>query len=746
MKKIICLLLIFTSCLCSQRKNNISSAIIEKKIKIEDNNIEISLWSIDNKTIRISARNKKVKYTPLPFIIDKPANLIAPERYQNGFVLGKYYIVPENTGFTVYTNKIKLYSSKFFLKRNRLYEEKTCFNNESFFGMGQISNKLALANIQHLIRHHPVYGHQTFTYIPFYFSSGGDSFYYNSQSNDKISFGDLHSAETTYSSTAQTLDYYYSYRNSYKKIISNFYKFSKSTSLLPKWAYGFIQSKYGYENQSELFQIVDKFKHFNIPLSAIVLDLYWFKHMGDLDWDRDNWSPKQIRKKLDKHNLKLITITEPFITENSKNYKFFDKNNLLAKDDSGKTVTWDEWWCFNKSDFGSIINPIALNAKKIIGSAYIKMIDSGIDGFWTDLGEPENTPTHAYFNNIKKEDFHNHFNYQWLKLVYNAVNEKHPNKRLFFLSRSGYTGLTRFNASIWSGDVPANFNGLKNQVALGLNSGLSGFPYWGSDVGGFIAKGPGSIPNKELFVRWYQFGTFNPIFRAHGHGPREPWIFGEKTLNILKYYINLRYTLLPYIYSTAYQSYAHGFPMMRPLFFDTPLSGKIDVNEKQFYFGDSLLVVPVLSSITSSEKLKFNLPGGKWIDIHTGKPYSSGSYSIKKEINHIPVFIKEGAIIPMLKENQNIILLFPSEKESKFTWYNDDGISNKYKKGIFEAINISMTKKKVVFSNTIKKHEIILKVSNHSNVELKSAPFKSDKNYKFYRQTLKKGETIIYFK
>jgi alpha-glucosidase (family GH31 glycosyl hydrolase) len=726
---VIVLLMLFTASIGfgkSEIKNN--------QILLYQNDYTISIGAAGKNllNIKVSINGKTIKQ---PFFkIEKKLSPIPPLIKDNGFTLGLFQVKESENGFTIYKNNQKLYSSAFSVAGESLIEEKQCFDKEYFYGIGEASSQLVSSRKLYRIYQEAQYGNQALLYIPFFFSNAGDAFYYNANGRDTIKFRKKKESAVSYTTKTSAIDYYYYFEPNLKELVSRFYTFSNSQSMLPKWAFGYIQSKYGYKSEKEVYEIVKKFKQYDIPISAIVLDLQWFKKMGDLDYDLTNWpQPEKMDQYLEKNGIKLLTISEPFYTKDSRNYKEFEKAGLFAKDKEGNTKTWKDWWCFG-AEYGAIVNPIAQKALAILGSKYIAMLKRGIDAFWTDLGEPESVPAAAYFNDLTELEFHNFYNYQWSQLIYNAVKREFPDKRLFILSRSGFTGSAKYGVSIWSGDVSSSFDALAKQPTIGLNSGLVGFSYWGSDVGGFESHK--QIPEEELFIRWMQFGAFSPIFRPHGSmSSREPWIHGEKAMNIIKYFIKLRYKLMPYIYSTAYQTYRDGIPMMRPLFFQHPQDTHMQVTQtgSQYYFGDSLMVAPVVEAASLEPETSVYLPKGTWYDFYTYEKILPGTKTFKANITRIPVYIKAGAIIPLDENGKPVILLVPGDQQSSFTWYDDDGVTDRFKKGDFEAIQINLDKKQVIFTGVKKPKDLILKILN------------TDGKLQEKAVTLKKGRNQIVF-
>lgn len=707
--------------------------------------VRVVLQEVAGGLLRVRVVRPGRQFRTLPFFITRQETGTDPRKTDRGYGIGSYLVVPERDGYTLWRGRKKLYHSLFYVKDKYLVEKKLCLDKELLYGMGEVANRLALVNRSMVIYNVSRYGNQAMLYVPFYFSSGGDGFYYNAHGKDVFSFGMLSKAQVRYKTKHDSFDYFYTWRSSPKELVSWFYLFSRSRSLLPRWAYGYLQSKYGYRNQQEVVELVKKFEQHRIPISAVILDLHWFKHMGDFGWDQGNWpDPAALDRFLEERNIKLVTITEPFFSEKSKHYPEFEKRGLFAKDKEGKTVTWKSWWLLGKGKYGAVINPLAPGAEEALGKLYVDMHRSGIDGFWTDLGEPEKVPARARFNEYSELEFHNYFNREWSRIIYNAMRKAFPDYRLFNLTRSGFTGSARYNVSIWSGDVAANFFGLRKQPILGINAGLTGFSYWGSDAGGY-ASGK-KLPGRELFIRWMQFAAFSPVFRAHGSRTgREPWIHGKAAMEIIRRYIRLRYRLLPYIYATAYQTYLSGIPMMRPLMLEHPEDGEVARLKDQYYFGDFLLVVPILYRIARVPQVRFYLPQGDWYDLHTLRHYQGGWHSVPSAIEDIPVFLKSGAIVPLDTNRGSGVLLVPGKKPSHFLWYDDDGESNGYEKGNNESIAVVLNAREVVFGNVRKERTLTLYLPTNL-VQLKELT-PEGKNELFYlaRVTLKPGVNRITF-
>lgn len=738
MKKFLVLFIMMSSLLLA--KGKIDGDILKLDL---NEGIKVKLSETKSGELRVTAfRDEKIKVVEKEFFIEKEMAKSKIVKEKNMYKIGKYYIEDSETGFSVYSENKKLYyKSDFTYEKEKFRELKKCMDEEEFHGMGESAYMNSISSMKFIMHQVSEYSNQAQMNIPFYFSTGGDAFYYNSQHNDALRFGRKRSAEVKYMPQSEYIDYYFYHNANLKGLVSDFYNFSDSKSLIPKWAFGYIQSKYGYKNEKEVYDLIAEFKKREIPLSALVLDVQWFKHMGDLDWDKEAWpNHEKMDKDLEDSGIKMITISEPFFTVDSKNYDEFKKEGILSLRENGEVITWSDWWCFG-SEYGGIVNPIAPNAKKIWGQKYIDMKNTGIDGYWTDLGEPESTPSEAMFNKYSENQFHNYYNREWSKLVYEVHNEAFPDERLFNMTRSAYTGSAKYNVSIWSGDVSSSFKALKRQVGIALNAGVTGFSYWGSDVGGFVSNE--KIPSKELFIRWMQFGTFSPVFRAHGAmSSREPWIHDEEATNIISDYIKLRYEMLPYIYSTAHETYEDGIPMLRGVYLENQNDIEAHKRRYEFYFGEYLLVAPVFNRLNKKQTLGVYLPEGNWYDFYTYKKYESGKYTLDLTLDKIPVFIEEGAILPF----ENSINLFPKKEGiTEFDMYNDDGVSNDYLKGKFEKIKINLSSEAVEF-NGVKEARVVKIKLIKDNVEIKNMKdYKEDDNFYYFDIDLKLGNNKLEF-
>jgi oligosaccharide 4-alpha-D-glucosyltransferase len=414
------------------------------------------------------------------------------------------------------------------------------------------------------------------------------------------------------------------------------------------------------------------------PIDAIIFDLQWqggVGEMGNLAWDYSRFSDPQAMMEdfLDK-GVKSICIADPYFTQQCQFFGMLTGTGWFATEQDGTPYVIDDFWA-GPAGLIDITDPLAMNW---FWQRCKNLIDGGVTGLWTDLGEPERAPEDMFFEAGTSTDVRQTYNLQWAGGIYEGFMGAYPNKRLFNLTRSGYAGMQRYSTFPWSGDVQKTYGGMYAQIPIMLGMGLSGFGYMGNDIGGFV----GDL-NPELYTRWQQMGAFSPIMRAHGTGVvTEPIYFSEPYKSIVKKYIQLRYQLLPYNYTLAYINSTTGMPLARPLFFED--SDLLEVDD-EYLWGNDLLVAPVMGEGEISRDVTF--PKGKWIDFFDWVSYSgSSTHEIEAGLVKLPLFARAGAMIPMIPEIQHteeytgdsyVIRYFadPDVDQSQAMIYLDDGLT-----------------------------------------------------------------------
>lgn len=529
--------------------------------------------------------------------------------------------------------------------------------------------------------------------VPVITTLNGYALYIDNTYRGEFDFGVTDSTQFSYTTEGGELTYYLIAASTIEQQLEKYTWLTGRQPLPPRWAFGFIQSKNRYENESEARSIVKTMREKKIPCDGIVLDLKWFARMGDISWNESLW-PNHETMVTDflSNGIKTILITEPYIIQPSRNFIEADANGYLAKDSTGKTFLMEKWWSCNYLCSSSLLDLTNPDAQQWWWSKHVEAFGNNVAGIWTDLGEPERHPEgmHHFLGSTVK--IHNIYNLLWAKTIYEGFTQIRPNERVFNVSRSGYAGVQRYGVMPWSGDVSRTFIGLEVQIPILLGMSMSGVAYQNSDIGGY-SRMP---TTPELYIRWMQFGTFCPIARAHGAGetvngyPTEPWMFGKEAENISREFIRLRYRLLPYIYSLAHLNYQTGMPFARPLFWLDPTDEKLTNESSSYMWGDAFLVSPVVKAGQRKKEIYF--PKGTWINYWTEEIVTGGmSTIVSAPLNQMPIFVKQGSIIPMAQLmsytderplDTLTLHIYPDlNGEVSYTLYEDDGKTRDYQNG-----------------------------------------------------------------
>jgi len=466
-------------------------------------------------------------------------------------------------------------------------------------------------------------------------------------------------------------------------VLDRFTQLTGRPSLPPKWALGLLQSKFGYRNHHEVEALVAEFAARETPLDCVILDLYWFRRMGDMAFDRKAFpDPGELLRTLRKLGIRVIVIEEPYVTTQSRLFAEGDRLGLFGRRPEGGTYTFPFW--AGQAALVDFTQPLA---RQWWADQHKPLMDLGVSGWWTDLNEPEVHPADMVHHGGPAAAVHNVYALQMICALDLAQQQHKPGERLFILSRSGWPGIQSLGAGTWSGDVRSTWEALDNQPALGLAMGMAGIPSWNTDIGGF----EGGPPSPELYVRWMQFGAFTPIMRPHGcQQPREPWAFGPEAESIVERFIRLRYRLLPYTYTLAREANLVGLPFMRPLALHYPHDLRTRDLRDEYLWGRDILVAPVTTPRATSRRVY--LPAGTWYDYWTNRRIRGGrTVSAAAPLDLMPLFIRAGAIIPLAPDRPRAagawddlkLAVYPGDDISAFDLYEDDGESLAYKDGIF---------------------------------------------------------------
>ncbi|MHB1147638.1 MAG: glycoside hydrolase family 31 protein [Lutibacter sp.] len=484
--------------------------------------------------------------------------------------------------------------------------------------------------------------------------------------------------------------------DSWQDLIDQYTSLTGKQPMIPRWALGNFSSRFGYHSQQETINTIDKFLEEEIPVDAIILDLYWFGKemkgtMGNLEFLKDSFpDPKKMIADLTKKGVKTILITEPFVLTNSSKWAEAVEKDILGKTKEGKPYAYDFY--FGNTGIIDIFKP---EGKAWFWNVYKKFADYGVAGWWGDLGEPEVHPSDLQHATGSADEVHNIYGHNWAKLVFEGYQKEFPNQRPFILMRAGSSGSQHYGMIPWSGDVSRSWGGLQSQPEIALQMGLQGMAFMHSDLGGFA----GANLDDELYTRWLQYGVFQPIYRPHAQEdvPSEPVFREPKTKALAKKSIELRYSLLPYNYTLVFDNNQKGTPLMRPLFFEDANASSF-INDKTYLWGDSFLVSPVVQSGLKVQVVYFP-ENSNWFNFYTDEKVGGGqTKSVSLNEENIPVYVCGGAFIPRIQSIQNTGLynlksfdlhfyFDETVKESDGHLYNDDGeMPNAYEKGKYEML------------------------------------------------------------
>lgn len=528
-----------------------------------------------------------------------------------------------------------------------------------------------------------------------------------------------------WSEAGQMIDYYLVAGDNADQLIAGYRELTGKAVLLPKWAYGFWQSRERYKAQAELVDTVAEYRRRKLPLDNIVLDWsYWPEDAwGSHDFDKQHFpDPDGMIKALHDMHAQIMISIWPKFYPTTANYKELDAAGHMYR----RNVEVGELDWIGKGYKNSFYDPYSAQAQAIYWRQINEKLNSkGIDAWWMDADEPDvhsnldidqrkarTTPTALgpsteYFNSYPLPHTHG---------VY-AGDRAADGKRVFILSRKGYAGTQRNAVAVWSGDIVSRWDDMREQISAGVNISMSGLPNWTFDIGGFAVEKryeeqqPAHLKEwRELNTRWFQFGAFVPLFRSHGQFPyREIWNIapeGTPYYDSLAYYNRLRYALLPYIYTLAGDTYHHDGVIMRGLPMDFPNDAKVaDIND-EYLFGPAFLVAPVTTFGATSRSVY--LPAGtSWIDFNSGTRYAGGqTIDAAAPLERMPLFVRAGSIVPTTTVQQYVdetpdaplTLVVYTGADGQFSLYEDDGKGYGYEKGEFSRIPLQWSEAKGILS------------------------------------------------
>jgi alpha-D-xyloside xylohydrolase len=555
--------------------------------------------------------------------------------------------------------------------------------------------------------------------IPFLHSANGYGLLWDNTSSTQ--FKDDAEGTSFTSEVGDGVDYYFIRGQNADQVIAGLDELTGNAPMFPRWAFGFWQSRERYKSQYETVGVLKEYRELGVPLDGVVQDWqYWGtdeSYWNSTEFGNPGFAhPQAMVDSIHALNAHVIISVWPDFGNKTKIYQELKAGNMLLN-----MVTWP----INPNV--QVYDPFNPRARDIYWRYLSKNIFAlGFDGWWMDSTEPDqlkpvpaDADNRTYLGSFRK--MRNAFPLATTGGVYERQRAATSDKRVFILARSAFAGQQRYGTTTWSGDVRSRWNVLRNQISGGLNLSMSGIPYWNTDIGGFFSGG--SYPNgvadpafRELYVRWMQFATFCTMMRSHGtETPREIYQFGKRgdwAFDAQEKFINLRYRLLPYIYSNAWSVTSRSEPMMRALVMDFPADRRVlDINN-QYMFGKAFLVAPVTDSLYTThasqgtqshfdavKQWSVYLPdGANWFDFWTGQELSGGQY-IKRDapIDLMPLYVRAGSVVPMgpfqqytaEKSMRELEIRVYDGANGRFTLYEDENDSYNYEKGFYSTIPFS---------------------------------------------------------
>ena len=531
--------------------------------------------------------------------------------------------------------------------------------------------------------------------IPLLLSSNGYGIFWNNDSRSRVNNRFVHTLYIR-SEVADVIDYYFLYGPDFDKIVAAYRELTGAAPMFGKWAYGFWQCKNKYQSQDELLGVARKYRDLHIPVDNIVQDWFWWNHKGEHVFNKKYPDPKGMVDELHRQHYHLMISVWPFFDPGTAVYADMDKRGFLI--DRTKVGG------FHPQGMAvyDATNPAARNYFwNLMDRPLFKI---GADAWWLDTDEPE---TEGREENVLLDHklsigsgarYANVYPLMHTEAVHDGQRAESDQKRVFILSRSGFSGIQRNGVTAWSGDILSNWESFKRQIPAGLNFAVSGVPYWTTDIGGFFIGNPDDPKFRELFVRWFEYGAFCPIFRVHGTrttDQNELWSYGPEAQSILVSYDQLRYELMPYIYSLAWKTTHECYTPMRPVVMDFRDDVTAQNIGDQFLYGPAILVNPITEAGATSRHLY--LPKSEWVDFWTGKPVSGGHWiDAPAALNRIPLYARAGSIIPMGPDveytteqpDDPIELRVYPGADGDFVLYEDENDNYDYEKGSYTTIAI----------------------------------------------------------
>ncbi len=538
-----------------------------------------------------------------------------------------------------------------------VFSTKVCHPEESFFGLGDKPTEFNLKGKRLKNWNTDAYSFAwnqdpLYRSIPFYISLNENiahGIFFDNTFKAHFDFAAEDPTKTSFWADGGELQFYYIHGPHMMDVVKRYHIITGTHPMPPLWAFGYHQCRWSYYPEAKVRKIANGFRENKIPCDGLYLDIDYMDGYRCFTWNKKYFpDPKKMISDLAKDGFKTVVIIDPGIRVDD-NYSVFkegkEKRHFCRRSDDYfmEGHVWP-----GRCQFPDFTNP---EVREWWGGLFQGLVDLGVAGVWNDMNEPAVFGSGTFPDDVRHQydgyrgshrKAHNVYGMQMVRATYDGLRKLMKNKRPFTITRAGYSGVQRFS-SVWTGDNVASWEHLiLGNIQLQRLS-ISGIPFCGTDIGGFSGE-----PDGELFTRWIQLGTFSPFMRAHSAGDtkeREPWSFGEPYTAINRKFIELRYRLIPYLYSVFWEHHRYGFPILRPVLMHEQDVYKNHFRQDEFTYGDKILICPVLAPDQATRNVY--LPKGKWYYFWTNEMVDGGQeVEVTTPLDTMPIFMKAGAVIP----------------------------------------------------------------------------------------------------
>ncbi len=598
---------------------------------------------------------------------------------------------------------------------------KSIHPEERFFGLGEKTGNVNKRGREWVMWNSdfPGYDDQTdplYQSIPFFIglrSGKAYGIYVNNSYRSVFNLGAGNLRYYSFSVDGGIMDYFFIYGPRISQVVQTYTEITGRPPLPPKWALGYQQCRWSYFPDREVLRVARTFRDKGIPADVIYLDIHYMDDYRIFTWHPRRFpSPARLVQQLSDLGFKTVVIVDPGVKADP-DYPVAREGlaqDYFVKYPDGEVYIGEVWP--GPSYFPDFSNPAA---RGWWGRGLQQLFQVGVRGIWNDMNEPavwgKAFPLEVLFHDEgrwqNQKKMHNLYGFLMAQATFDAFRRYLPQERPFILTRAGFAGIQRY-AAVWTGDNVASEDHLALGIRMLLGMGLSGLPFVGTDVGGFIGT-----PSQELFARWMQIGAFSPLFRGHTHygsNRQEPWVFGEEIERISRKFVRLRYRMFPYFYTLFWEASETGIPLMRPLFWEFQNDPRVyeETVQHQFLVGSHLMIAPVISE--NQRIIKVYLPEGKWFELNLRKVFEGpGTIYLDTSLEVLPIFLREGGMLPYYPLRQYItneipdsleLTVFPAGTFGRFVLYEDEGSPRAREKGAYRltAFEFLRSGKKFHFS------------------------------------------------